>query len=554
MSASARHVVASLFSLVILIAAAARADGVGEVAFANSGAATAQAPFLRGLALLHNFEYPDAAISFQQAQKADPGFAMAYWGEAMTHTHPVWMEQDREAARAVLQRLAPTAAERLAKAPTERERDYLRAVEVLYGEGTQAERTQSERTKEQRDVDYAGAMAALHEKYSDDVDATAFYALALLGTAHEGRDVPTYMRAAALLEEVFPAHPHHPGVLHYLIHCYDDAVHAPLGVRAARLYGAVAPDAGHALHMTSHIFIALGQWDDVIAANERAMAVVNQQRAAKGEPAKHCGHYVDWLFYGLLQTGRVEEADRELEQCRQDARAELVAAKPTDGHSMSAAGKAADARSMSAAAYHEMRLQRLADTGKLLADGVAAPDAKLGLARFTVAYADAYAAARGDAPAEQARAALDRLRAAQQAAGNWAGTRGSPDPVAAAAATVSVQQIEALLLLREGKRDEALAALAKAADAEDAIPLVFGPPVVEKPTRELLAEELLAAGKAAEAERAFEALLGRTPGRTLALQGLLRAQQALGEHEEAARTQAQLARNLHREVAAGAPR
>ena len=51
-------------------------------------------------------------------------------------------------------------------------------------------------------------------------------------------------------------------MLHYLIHSYDDPVHAPLGVRAARLYGAVAPDAGHALHMTSHIFVALGMWDD----------------------------------------------------------------------------------------------------------------------------------------------------------------------------------------------------------------------------------------------------------------------------------------------------
>src|SRR4029078_3093315 len=118
-----------------------------------------------------------------------------------------------------------------------------------------------------------------------------FYALALLGTAHHGRDFATYMRAAAVLEEVFPAHPRHPGVRPYLIHCYDDSVHAPLGMRAARLYGAVAPDAGHALHMTSQIFVALGMWDDVIDVTKRAIAVVNQQRAERSKSPQNCGHY-----------------------------------------------------------------------------------------------------------------------------------------------------------------------------------------------------------------------------------------------------------------------
>ena len=193
-------------------------NGAGEVSFANSGAAEAQRPFLHGLALLHDFEYEDAADAFRSAQKIDPSFAMAYWGEAMTYTHPVWFQQDAAAARAALQRLGATAEERLAKAKTERERDYLRAVDVLYGSGT----------KNERDFNYADAMRAVHERYPDDVDATAFYAVALLGTSHQGRDFATYMRAAALLEEVLPSHPTHPGVLHYLIHCYDDPIHAPL--------------------------------------------------------------------------------------------------------------------------------------------------------------------------------------------------------------------------------------------------------------------------------------------------------------------------------------
>src|SRR5215469_2705790 len=89
---------------------------VGEVSFANSGAAAAQAEFLRGLAQLHNFEYEDAAAHFHAAQAIDPGFAMAYWGEAMTYNHGIWHEQDLGSARKVLARLGATPAARLAKA------------------------------------------------------------------------------------------------------------------------------------------------------------------------------------------------------------------------------------------------------------------------------------------------------------------------------------------------------------------------------------------------------------------------------------------------------
>jgi tetratricopeptide (TPR) repeat protein len=191
---------------------------VGEVSFENSGAAAAQAEFLRGLAQLHNFEYDDAALHFRQAQKIDPDFAMAYWGEAMTKNHGVWHEQDQRAALEALSRLGATPAARQAKAPTEREKLYLGAVETLYGDGS----------KEQRDQKYMAEMARLHQRYPADVDAAAFYALAILSSAEQGRDFAVYMRAAAVLEEVFPLHPRHPGVVHYLIHCYDDPIHAPL--------------------------------------------------------------------------------------------------------------------------------------------------------------------------------------------------------------------------------------------------------------------------------------------------------------------------------------
>ena len=179
-------IVALITSLLFAGAPPANADGYGHVAFANSGAAAAQADFLEGLALLHDFEYPAAAVAFRRAEAADPGFAMAYWGEAMTFNHPIWMQQDLVSARAALNKLAPNAAARRAKAKTEREKAYLETIEILYGEGSKIE----------RDYNYENAMAKLHESYPDDVDASAFYGLAILGTAHAGRDIPTYMRAA----------------------------------------------------------------------------------------------------------------------------------------------------------------------------------------------------------------------------------------------------------------------------------------------------------------------------------------------------------------------
>jgi tetratricopeptide (TPR) repeat protein len=189
----------------------AQTADLGTIEFPNSGAAEAQPSFVRGVLLLHSFEYADAAEAFREAQRLDPHFAMAYWGEAMTYNHSLWGEQDREAAWEVLKRLGATTEDRLARARTEREKGYLRAVETLYGEGPKLE----------RDRAYAEAMRRLHDSYPNDVEAKAFYSLAILGTAHEGRDHVTYMRAAGFAEEVFRDNPRHPGAAHYLIHSYD---------------------------------------------------------------------------------------------------------------------------------------------------------------------------------------------------------------------------------------------------------------------------------------------------------------------------------------------
>ena len=275
------------------------------------GRAAAQPAFLRGVLLMHSFEYDDAKEAFLEAQKADPGFAMAYWGEAMTYNHAVWQQTSPDLAKAALARLAPTAEGRLAKAPTAKEKDWLASLDSLYGAGE----------KLARDRAYAEQMRRMHEKYPADDEVTAFYALALLGTSHGGRDVAIYMKAAALVEQVYARNPQHPGAAHYLIHSYDDPVHAPLGLRFADAYSKIAPAASHALHMPSHIYFALGMWDEASAINERSMKAADARRAEKKLDVEARGfHAMLWLVYGYAQQGRFEESRALLAQLEADAK------------------------------------------------------------------------------------------------------------------------------------------------------------------------------------------------------------------------------------------
>ena len=276
-------------------AAAPGAAGLGLVAFANSGNAAAQAPFLRGLALLHSFEYDQAGEAFRAAQQADAGFAMAFWGEALTYAHLLWGEDDMVAARAALTRLADGREARLAKAATARERAYGAAIEALVGDGDVPARVRA----------FTAAMRGLTTAHPDDLDGAAFTALALLFGYYAG-DLPPDQRRAAreeaitVAQRVFAASPQHPGGAHYLIHAADDPEFAPRGLDAARRYAAIAPDSEHALHMPSHIFVQLGLWADAITANERAWAASRQDVAArKLSGADLSFHSLEWLQYRL---------------------------------------------------------------------------------------------------------------------------------------------------------------------------------------------------------------------------------------------------------------
>ena len=483
---------------------------LGETEFANSGAEQAQEPFLRGLLLLHSFEYDEARQAFQKAQERDPDFAMAHWGEAMTHNHPIWMEQDRAAALEALTDLGPTPEKQLTEAPTEREKAYLRTLHTLYGAGTD-----DPMSKEKRDDAYEDAMANLAAQYPDDLNAQSFHALAILGTAHEGRDFGTYMRAAAIVEEVFDENPQHPGAAHYLIHAYDDPVHAPLGLRPARVYADIAPAAPHALHMPSHIFFALGKWDRGAQSNVDAYQAAKTKAEEAGEGLSGGGfHALHWLHYARLQQGRHDEARSVFETTKTHATDPAV----THGY--------ADYMRWYLPVAYVVETKQWGELGALLDATNVTVDSLDTRGAVTVHVGQGIAAAQqGNRSA--ARSALEKAKAAL-------GESDDKD------LRIQVRELEGLVAMEAGNTDEALTHLKEAAALEAEKPLEFGPSFPPKPAHELYGEVLLALDRPGEALEQFESTLARYPDRALALMGKANAADRAGKTDLASEARATL--------------
>ncbi|MGB9031258.1 MAG: hypothetical protein WCC27_14150, partial [Acidobacteriaceae bacterium] len=513
-----------LLTILLLSPSFVRAEtvpGLGSATFPTSThSAPAAREFMRGLLLLHLFEYDDAAGSFIAAEKADPGFAMAYWGEAMTFNHPVWNQVDVEAGQAALAKFAPTPEARAQRIADSRERAWFSAAEILYsGVGS----------KPERDARYAEAMHQLTHEYPKDDEAQLFYALALLGKSEGVRDVPTYLQAAAIAKTVFARNPDHPGAAHYWIHAMDDPQHAAGALIAARALSKIAPDAAHAQHMCSHIFLALGMWDDVVEANLAASTVANRQDAARGRPPGHCGHGRYWLEYGYLELGRLADAKSVVAGCRQEAMQPGMAARARD---------VVDPDEAVVSSFVEMRARYLVDTGRWQ-DEVAAWKVDMGdalISEINDAFATGFAAAqRGDLPtAKNALATLTGLVPRTPTAFDQAGT--PPSDPTRQVPQIQKLQLQAVILSAEGHADEAVAMAQQAVAAGEELPYAFGPPSPEKPSYELLGDLLLKENRNAPARVAFEASLRRAPERTESLLGLARAESAMGDKPKATAT------------------
>lgn len=495
------------------VKAPAPTAGLGTLEFPTSAkSAQAQQAFVRAALLLHLFEYDEAAKAFQQAQSLEPDFVMAVWGEAMTHNHPLWNQLDERAGRDVLAKLGKTSEERAAKAKTTRERDYLAALEILYsGVGN----------KQERDLLYAAAMKELASKHPEDNQAQLFHALALLGRSEGVRNVPDYLRAAEISRRIFEKNPQNPGAAHYWIHGMDDPEHARGAIEPARALSKIAPDAGHAQHMTSHIFIALGLWDDLVQANEEASRVVNEHAREQGKPQVSCFHYNEWLEYGYYQQGRMKDANALLLRCKQEGESALAASKPGKERDRLVARFEGSLPIMRATAVIESQdwngpaLQL--DMPAIKDENVLAVD------RFVTGFA---AAQRGDLTL--ARSVLATLHDQVAAA-----KPDSENPQALDYLHILHDDLAGLVAAKSGDMDTAIALVRGAASRLDTMAFDFGPPVMVKPPHELLGELLLAVDRPGEAADAFTRSLQLAPLRSLSLLGLARAHKAAG-HDVAA--------------------
>jgi hypothetical protein len=506
----------------------AKLGKLGTVQFPTSARSDdAQAHFLRGVAALHSFWYPVALDEFRAAAQLEPDFAMAYWGEAMTHNHPLWGDpQETEAARDVLSRLPP-----LSDAQP-RERAYLEAVKMLYGEGE----------KIVRDRAYAEAMERIYRTYPDDREAAAFYALALLGAARSDDRLALRirMKAGALAQEVYRHEPDHPGAAHYIVHAFDDPDHAVLALPAARQYADIAPGAPHALHMPSHIFLQLGLWQHAAASNEAAWAAsdrwVSERHLSIGERDYHSLH---WLFYAYMQQARYREAKPLLAVMR-----DSLPHFSKDPFYNFLYGRYVEARM---AAEYVVGTRQWETAAALLGPSLSenpsehagsSDDARLwkSLVRTPALFAKGFAAAMtGATDWNDQRAELHGIR--EQIKGKSLPLGDSLPGI------LEMQELElrAAAAAAAGRFDDAIQVMKQATAMMDALPPSAGPPPVIKPPHELFGEILLVAGKPDEAAAQFALSLTRHMNRGASLLGKARAASRKGDRSAAAETYAVLA-------------
>lgn len=515
-SVSVRVVTSLLTGLcVAALSIGAQAQTSGSITFPTSGAPAAQADFLSGVKALHNFEFDQAALAFQNAQKADPGFVMAYWGEAMSHNHPLWAQQDVAKAKASLDKLAPTHEARLALARLPKEKAFLEAQQVLYF---------SQGDKLTRDIAYEQAMARMYAEWPDDHEVGTFYALALLGAVR-----PTdagYRRqamAASIAQKIFAANPQHPGAAHFIIHSFDDPDHAPLALEAANAYAAIAPSAAHALHMPSHIYVQRGMWERVAASNIEAYAAATALNARLKLPeGREDFHTLGWLTYANTMLGRFDEAQKNVDAARAAAERNPTARAIRDGYLgmraryilESARWEALtlppdDAAPAEASAHAGMPGMAMGAPSGGVSEGAATWIFIVGVS----------GARRGDLAT--ADAALARLTAIRERV-----SKGT-DGYAARPHAIREKQLGAIVASVRGQKAQAVTLAREASTIEAGMAPPSGPPEPIKPSFELYAEMLADNGQYAEAVKAFEQALLRTPNRTPSVRGLAAARARL---------------------------
>ncbi len=486
-------------------------ERLGTVQFETSCAPAVRAELNRSVALLHSFWFSAAIDGFKGVLVHDPSCTIADWGIALSRWgNPFAGVRSDKTLQAGLEAVRAANA---TPPKTPRERDYVAAVEQLYKDFDTID-------QRHRVVAYEAAMARVAQAYPDDTEASIFYALALAQTAPPtDKTYANQLKAGAILEKLFAAHPDHPGLAHYIIHAYDVPSLAPRALDAATRYATIAPSAPHALHMPSHTFTRVGAWDQSIAAN---IASAEAARKDKGATAEEL-HATDYEVYAYLQTGQ----DR--------AAAHLVEAVPSiaarlDVESVGAAAPGTTGLYAQAAIPARYALERGA-----WADAARLPAAST-QARWADAithFARALGAARSGQP-DAARPDLDRLVEIREA------LKQAKNDYWAEQVDIQWRAASAWTAYARGDTEEALKVLREAANAEDATEKAAVTPGPLAPARELLAEMLLDSHDYAGALREFEATLQREPRRFRSVYGAGRAAELANDRTKSAQYYRQL--------------
>ena len=467
---------------------------LGKVHFDTSCKPEAQKLFDRAMLYQHSFWYRASQKVFEDVLKADPECGIAYWGIALSvllnpHVAPP--------AKNLAEGAAAIAKGQNVGAKTQRERDYIDALAVMYADYAKVDH----RTRIQA---YAKAMEQLAQRYPYDDEAQIHYALSLNTSASPAdKTYANQLKGAAILEPIFARQPQHPGVAHYLIHLYDYPPIAEKGLNAARMYAKIAPDAAHAQHMPSHIFTRVGYWQESIDSN-----VVSKRVAKEAGDFHDQLHAMDYLVYAYLQLGQDTNAKAVIDDMTTvTGFTETFIAGPY-ALAVSPARYAIERDDWKTAAALEVRPNPLAQVQAI------------------TYFARALGAARSGNP-EAAKADIvklgelrDKLRDAKDA--YWSGQ-----------VDIQAQVATAWVLYADGKYDEALKAMSAAADAEDKTEKHPVTPGVPKPARELYGVMLLERGMSNEALAAFEATLKKEPNRLGAYVGAAKAAEKSGDSNKA---------------------
>jgi len=480
---------------------------LGAVRFPTSCTAEAQRHLERGIALLHHMTYVASKRAFLEAAGVDPECAIAYWGAAMTNVHPLWPDTILPGALVSGQELLDKAM--IAEHTSPRERGYINALQAYYRESNEGEPGRLDA--------FLTGWTNVHENYPHDLEASLFYALALVATAKPGdKTFANQKKAGAIAENVKAEIPQHPGAHHYIIHAYDSPLLAENALETARHYDDVAPENSHALHMTTHITIRRGLWSESAKFNRRA-ADAATDRLPNGEVSMHYLHALDYLAYAYLQQAKDNEANEVL--------AEITSLDaPFQNHAANAYAFAAvparltlDRHDWSAAAEITSRWPE-GIPWEQYPHLIAIPE-----------FARALGAAKqGDyATAEEAISELTVLEEQARELDtpyDW-GTQ----------VAIQIAAAEAWISFGQSEIEAALEKMQHAAEMEAGTVKNPVTPGVVLPARELYGDMLLETGSYAQASAEYLAVLERSPNRFYSLFGAGRAAELGGDADAAAK-------------------